>query len=657
MSRRQAAQQSVGNEPVSTNSINTPSNSNLRETRSQKRKSTATVADNSLNTEQNSSQQSTKRTRRQKKDSTLRSPPVAPTPQPSKRRKAHQTPASVQSQPEYASLALQRTPKTPTLNPRHHEMTNTPSNLGRSPALLTANTFKPTTAPGARLSMNTTRMARRGGPVLIPSDDEDADHPFSNQSQIRQEYKNAQEDDSNGESDPNLDFEDAEMLDRDFMVGTIGAALNQHGSDDIERSLSSFEGGDDVPNRTPVVTKKVQRMTAKLAGELPVVTPNHEETKPPASMLQSIEPTWLPHTSLVLKPSSDASWSHKLDLKSQNPQIRSVVKAATRQASLEVVINGSECPLHTAGLNAITLKALIMCADELGFDADLDISHRLEDGDHTTYVQPLMKYVALRVIIERKTLKTGFSSVVLAAFGLDYSEESIEEAKRLVANSDYIYQLLPSGDYDYSRPFSHNVIDKYLSAALFSSTKYSRLLTSKKATIFRSSFPQKPLELELPKAMVAMAACVIHSILQDHAKSVEENFPPTGLHSLWTTFIAVLTNLETASRVNYHKLMHKLYLKSTRFVAPTQHGLSQDQILQRINLAAFAANGGDDSDSSPSELEERHGVLRNEQGIAASMSSSGADSNATFDGRDGTLSGEDDEPGVDGEGAEKNGKR
>ncbi|KAJ3926267.1 MAG: hypothetical protein NXY57DRAFT_966730 [Lentinula lateritia] len=288
-------------------------------------------------------------------------------------------------------------------NPRRHEMTNTPSNLCRSPALLTANTFKPNThaAPGARLSMNTTRMTRRGGPVLIPSDDEDADPPFSNQSQIRQEYKNAQEDDSNGESDPNLDFKDAEMFDResecqnhleaatyfaeegarfitqcgDFTVGTIGAALNQHG-----------------------MTKKVQRMTAKLAGELPVVTPNHEETKPSASMPQSIEPTWLPHTSLVLKPSSDASWSHKLDLKSQNPQIRSVVKAATRQASLEVVINGSV---------------------ERGYA------------------------VALRVIIERKTLKTGFSSVVLTAFGLDYSEESIEEAKRLVANSDYIYQLLP----------------------------------------------------------------------------------------------------------------------------------------------------------------------------------------------------------------------
>ncbi|KAJ3806987.1 hypothetical protein F5876DRAFT_80138 [Lentinula aff. lateritia] len=529
-------------------------------------------------------------------------------------------------------------------NPRHHEMTNTSSNLGRSPALSTANTSKPTThaAPGAQLSMNTTRITRRGGPVLIPSDDKDA------------------EDDSNGESDPNLDFEDAEMLDHesecqndleaatyfaeegarfimqrgDFTVGTIGAALNQHGSDDIEKSLSSFEGGDDVPNRTPVVTKKVQRMTAKLAGELPVITLNHEETKPPASMPQSIEPTWLPHTSLVLKPSSDASWSYKLDLKSQNPQIRSVVKAATHQASLEVVINGSECPLHTAGLNAITLK----------------------DGDHTTYVQPLMKYVALHIIIERKTLKTGFSSVVLAAFGLDYSEESIKEAKQLVANSGYIYSLLPSGDYDYSRPFSHNVINKYLSAALFSSTKYSRLLMSKKATSLRSSLPQKPLELELPKAMVAMAACVIHSILQDHAKSVEENFPPTGLHSLWTTFIAILTNLETASRVNYHKLMHKLYLKSSRSVAPTQHGLSQDQILQRINLAAFAANGGDDSDSSPSELEERHGVSRNEQGIAASMSSSGTDSSATFDGRDGTLSGEDDEPGTDGEGAEKIGK-
>ncbi|KAJ4463546.1 hypothetical protein C8J55DRAFT_494331 [Lentinula edodes] len=146
---------------------------------------------------------------------------------------------------------------------------------------------------------------------------------------------------------------------------------------------------------------------------------------------------------------------------------------------------------------------------------------------------------------------------------------------------------------------------------------------SEKAKIFKSLLPQKPLELELPKAMVAMAACVAY-----HAKSIEENFPPTGLNSLWTTFIVVLTDLETASRVNYYKLMHKLYLKSSHSVAPTEHGLSQDQILQCINLAAFAANGNDDDSTlSESDLDQR----ASQDAQRATTAFSGVDGNATLD--------------------------
>ncbi|GAV99758.1 hypothetical protein LENED_001238 [Lentinula edodes] len=497
-----------------------------------------------------------------------------------------------------------------------------------------------------------------------------------NQRHTRQEIKEAQEgNDSDQDSDLNGDIGDIDCNierqndseaakhfnkeaaqfptrshGRKNRTGDTGMVNNRSRQveveEDIEEALSSSE--DDVPKLAPVT--KVQRMAAKLAVELPVVSTKDADMPAPTSTLpqfQSAEPAWLPHTNLILKPSTDATWSYRLDLKAQNAQVRSVVKAARSRATLELVTNGEECGLQTSGLNAITLGALIQCADELGFNADLDLSHRLEEGDHTTYARPLIKYVAQRVILERRTLKTGFSSVVLTAFGLDYSEEGIEDAKQLVANSDYIYQLLPSGLYDYARPFSHNVIHKYLSAALFSSTKYSKLIMSRKASIFVSSLPHKPLELELPKAMVAMASCVIHSILQDHAKFTEENFPPTGLHSQWSTFMAILTNLETASKVNYHKLMHKLYLQSSRTVAPTEHGLSQDQILQRINLTAFAANGGDDdSSSSSSESDPVHGssndgertISLSGDGMANNSLNGEGSANST-----GSVSGQDDE--------------
>ncbi|KAJ3903775.1 hypothetical protein F5879DRAFT_1035236 [Lentinula edodes] len=636
MSRRRAAQQSGANKPVASIALNAPSKVNSRETRSQKRKS-AGIADNR---EQNAEQpeQPAKRSRRQTKESGLKS----------------------------ALAPLQNVLKTPTPAPTtRRKMARTPSTaIGQaSVAMVESHTLEPA-IPTTTIKIPS--LARRGGPVLIQTDDEDEDNSSSKRLQAQQEFEDAQENDSDSESDMIEDIEDIKMLNQEFerendsgsaakyyaeeearfttqnrsektkKQGDVGTPSTPCRSED-NGLLSNLESEDVVSTHAPM-TKKMQRIAAKLVGELPVVSSDGKEMELPAPALalsQSGQLVWLPHTNLVLKTSSDASWSYKLDLKSQNPQIRSVVKAATRKATLELVINGNECALHTAGLNVITLDALIKCADELGFDEDLDISHRLQDGDLTTYA--------------------GFSSVVLTAFGLDYSEGGIEEAKQLVANSDYIYQLSPSGTtYDYSRPFSHDVIHKYLSAALFSSTKYSKLIMSEKAKIFKSSLPQKPLELELPKAMVAMAACVIHSIVQDHAKSIEENFPPTGLNSLWTTFIAVLTNLETASRVNYHKLMHKLYLKSSRSVAPTEHGLSQDQILQRINLAAFAANGNDDDSSlSESDLDQR----ASQDAQRATTAFSSVDGNATLD-SPGSSNGDgpsDDRPGNDGDGSGDNG--
>ncbi|KAJ3920758.1 hypothetical protein F5877DRAFT_76852 [Lentinula edodes] len=638
MSSRRASRQSGGNKPVDTVVASTPTNENPRETRSRKRKSTGSKPDNrELETEQPA-----KRLRGSRKDTILTS---VSTPQFSRRQRNKNknvlapTPLDSAIQPMQAAQEM----PTPTRKPQR----NTRTKLSATPRGILALTGADTPKSRGRVAAKTPvitqtlNQIRRGRPVVIQSDDEDegkyASDLLFNQRHTRQEIKEAQEgNDSDQDSDLNGDIGDIDCdierqndseaakhfneeaaqfptrsHGRKNRTGDTGMVNNRSRQveveEDIEEALSSSE--DDVPKLAPVT--KVQRMAAKLAVELPVVSTKDADMPAPTSTLpqfQSAEPAWLPHTNLILKPSTDATWSYRLDLKAQNAQVRSVVKAARSRATLELVTNGEECGLQTSGLNAITLGALIQCADELGFDADLDLSHRLEEGDHTTYARPLIKYVAQRVILERRTLKTGFSSVVLTAFGLDYSEAGIEEAKQLVANSDYIYQLLPSGLYDYARPFSHNVIYKYLSAALFSSTKYSKLITSRKASIFVSSLPHKPLELELPKAMVAMASCVIHSILQDHAKFTEENFPPTGLHSQWSTFMAILTNLETASRVNYHKLMHKLYLQSSRTVAPTEHGLSQDQILQRINLTAFAANGGDDdSSSSSSESDPVHG--------------------------------------------------
>ncbi|KAJ3808523.1 hypothetical protein F5876DRAFT_67192 [Lentinula aff. lateritia] len=653
MSSRRASRQSGGNKPVDTVVASTPTNENPRETRSRKRKSTGSKLDNrELETEQ-----PTKCLRGSKKDTILTS---VSTPQFSRRQRNKNknvlapTPLDSAIQPMQAAQEM----PTPTQKPQRNTRTKLSSTLRGIIALTGADTSKSKGRVAAKTPVITQTLNQIRSDLLF------------NQPHTRQEIKEAQEgNDSDQDSDLSGDIGDidckverqndseaAKHFNEEVPIHAAQFPTRSHGrknrtgdtgmvnnrsrqvevEEDIEEALSSSE--DDVPKLAPV-TKKVQRMAAKLAVELPVVSTKDADMPAPTSTLpqfRSAEPAWLPHTNLILKPSTDATWSYRLDLKAQNAQVRSVVKAARSRATLELITNGKECGLQTSGLNAITLGALIQCANELGFDADLDVSHQLEEGDHTTYARPLIKYVAQRVILERRTLKTGFSSVVLTAFGLDYSEEGIEEAKQLVANSDYIYQLLPSGLYDYTRPFGHNVIYKYLSAALFSSTKYSKLITSRKASIFVSSLPHKPIGTSKSHGSYGQ--------LCDHAKFTEENFPPTGLHSQWSTFMAILTNLETASRVNYHKLMHKLYLQSSRAVAPTEHGLSQDQILQRINLTAFAANGGDnDSSSSSSESDPVHGssndgectISLSRDGMADSLNGEGsANGNGSVIGRE-----------------------
>ncbi|KAJ3885502.1 hypothetical protein GG344DRAFT_82640 [Lentinula edodes] len=495
MSSRRARRQSGGNKPINTVVASTTINENPRETRSRKRKLTGSKPDNrELETEQPA-----KRLRGSKKDTILAS---VSTPQFSRRQRNKNKNVLAPTPLDSAIQPMQATQEMPTPTPKPQR--NARTKLSSTPRGNRALTGADTPKSRGCVAAQTPNQICRGRPVVIQSDDDDEGK--------HAKIKEAQEDDdSDQDSDLNGDIGDidheverqndseaakhfneeaAQFPSRGHggknKTGDVGMVNDRSRQvevgEDIEEALSSSE--DDVPKPAPVT--KVQRMAAKLAVELPVVSTNN--------------PAWLPHTNLILKPSTDATWSYRLDLKAQNAQVRSLVKAARSRATLELVTNGEECGLQTSGLNAITLGALIQCADELGFDEDLDLSHQLEEGDHTTYARPLIKYVAQRVILERRTLKTGFSSVVLTAFGLEYSEEGIEDAKQLVANSDYIYQLLPSGLYDYAQPFSHNVIHKYLSAALFSSMKYSKLITLRKASIFVSSLPHKPLELELPKA-------------------------------------------------------------------------------------------------------------------------------------------------------------
>ncbi|KAJ3752118.1 hypothetical protein EV360DRAFT_89058 [Lentinula raphanica] len=205
--------------------------------------------------------------------------------------------------------------------------------------------------------------------------------------------------------------------------------------------------------------------------------------------------------------------------------------------------------------------------------------------------------VVQRVTLERGTLK-GFSTVVLSAYGIDESPEGITKARELLREGLYIYPLDAKGKYRYDRPFGHDAFTKYMKEAFFGNSKFANnFIAPYKRALFKSSSvvnPNRALEFELPKAMLAMAGSVIHAILQDVGESKRDNFPPPGLSTQWHTLIVILDNLEAHDKPAYHAYIHKLYKKASNTVGLANHGLSRREVLNRLDLEAWSRNDTDE---------------------------------------------------------------
>ncbi|KAF9068160.1 hypothetical protein BDP27DRAFT_1422197 [Rhodocollybia butyracea] len=470
---------------------------------------------------------------------------------------------------------------------------------------------------------------RRGQAPLIPSDDE-GKHNFyqDNEKEDTEPELSELEGNSNGKDEQDeqeMDDDAGDLFNEESVKVVSQSGYDGHrgrggrGSQTKDSSPSMDPSTEPLPHSNPSeqrendsdeddavpfapVTNQARRRAQRLAEELPQIVVNSQLPPSTSTVSSENEYEWLPRTNITLQPFTGATRAFTISLNPQSSHIKSILRAASRHGAIKLLTDCEFCGLETSGLHGLTFASLVHCSDAKGYDGELDISHRLEKGDMAQYILPLVKYAAQRISIDRKTLKTGFSSVILTAFGIDNSAAGTENARKLVMNADYIYPTLPNGSFDYDRPFQHSVISQYLGVAVFGTSKYSRRISAEKTTIFVSSVEEKPLELELPKAMVAMAGCVIHAILKDHSASTDSKFPPPGLQTQWATFIELLDTLEKASKMNYHKFMHKLYLKASKTVAPAAHGLSKEQILKRINFAAFAASGDSDDDGgAPNE--------------------------------------------------------
>ncbi|KAF5333838.1 hypothetical protein D9758_017423 [Tetrapyrgos nigripes] len=373
----------------------------------------------------------------------------------------------------------------------------------------------------------------------------------------------------------------------------------------------------------PVVSNKGLPASRAAGNKVKTVTATTETKAPSATQID-----WVPRSDITLEAYKETTRSYKLCLKSQNSDIRGVINRARILGVIMLVssIDSNKCPV-SKNLRSVALTALVKAADQLGYDGEGDIADRLERGDILKYIKPMAKYTAGRISLERKLLKSP-SSTVLAALKLDNSPRGRAAAGKLIQDGDYIYGL-SSGKYDYQSPFQNEVMHKYMSDMFWGNNKLALLLRPYHNQLFVSSQPdddKAKLELEIPGAMLVLSACAIHAILLDHSLGTNAKFPPVGLQRQWDGYVGIFENMKRRNKVRAHKILHGMYLKASHSIAPAAQGLSEDQIISRVNWDAFdedVEEDGDVVDDEGSNHVEQEGNQDGEDGDAPGGEESG----------------------------------
>ncbi|KAJ3897606.1 hypothetical protein F5879DRAFT_1026858 [Lentinula edodes] len=415
----------------------------------------------------------------------------------------------------------------------------------------------------------------------------------------------------------------------DIVTGSIRRTPPSHDpSNNAKITSDNLEFGFRPLARTPAI-QITRRQATHLQEELPVVVDNTiATTKKPTSDIATKEPQWQARTNIVLNAYTSTTRSYTLKKNLQNDDIKRVISLAIKRGALllltvpefkgnsEDVDEGresSKCCLTVSGLKALTLEALIWAAEQHGFEGENDLADRLENGDPAKYINPLIKYVSSRISLERGYLK-NFSATILAAFDIDHSFAGIAKAGDLLRQLNYIYpigSLIPQ----ISRMANLNIcVPSNMKQSHNSSVK---LFSATLILQNQSSHQTRPI-FSHPRFRNDLWSCNcqrIHSVLADVGKSKKDDFPPFGLETQWQTFLDILNGLEDSSKLNYHMFAHRLYLKASHSVSLAAHGLTHNEVLNRIDFEAFAqatptgddSNNGNDGDGGDDGASDGYG--------------------------------------------------
>ncbi|KAJ3006005.1 hypothetical protein NUW54_g4094 [Trametes sanguinea] len=279
----------------------------------------------------------------------------------------------------------------------------------------------------------------------------------------------------------------------------------------------------------------------------------------------------------------EGKWN-ELPLGPQPPRVRKVAHLAIYKVSVCVLFENA-FPEGSTAQSLYAGKALIESAAELEFH---DVKLRLETDKQ--YSHDLGTIPSQRIATLRGPVKKTAAPLISTVYGLNPSGCK-EDVEWLLSGLQYIYPYHPSTKPNTpvqkrrlatTQPYRNDAILEVLHCSFFDGQPS---IAEKYKKEFKSTSAAQPDELELPIAMVALAATAVGSCLLDWLRAgglrpkKAKSFTADANSDIYAAHVAFLNSIKKDYPSKFHVLMHNLYMTlsggTLKVVKETNHTMEQ----------------------------------------------------------------------------------
>ncbi|KAH7920918.1 hypothetical protein BV22DRAFT_766598 [Leucogyrophana mollusca] len=242
----------------------------------------------------------------------------------------------------------------------------------------------------------------------------------------------------------------------------------------------------------------------------------------------------------------------KVNLTAQQSHIQSLLRAAISLTHQHLAFEDAYPDLNEkrrvmANLLLTAAKSENGCAE---------VRSRLKKD--APYVRVLARQPEGRVSKFRNDFKGAAERRVPAALGLEKNAAGREKAAALLCKDAYLFPLDAKGNPMRNKPFQAPAILYTIEAASFENPTCAGI---KYHHLFTSTRDDRLDELELPCAMVALAATAVRAVIMDYASEAKEalDFNSTIFAGIYGKLVDKINNVFEDSEKKYHSMMATLY--------------------------------------------------------------------------------------------------